>query len=254
MNNNLHLNLNACRVYSKFTTCLTDADLKEVKSSCSLRRADRFTVLAAAAVLCSRGNPFPNAFATDTGLISVSSFGPHKTVFATLDDILDYPEDMILPVRFSHSVHNAALGYLGTILKLQGPAFAVTGFESPLFAALELASTLLQANMCPQVLLIGIEEQGLLTKAAPRLDNERYPTEPEEFVCAMLLSAEPHATSRALSLNKNITEPSAKSVCTLGLTQENISQLNDASNKDALQLQPINSNRTLDQSKHDITN
>ena len=29
-----------------------------------------------------------------------------------LDDILDYPEDQILPTKFSHSVQNAVVSYL----------------------------------------------------------------------------------------------------------------------------------------------
>lgn len=238
MNNRLYLN--NCRIYSNFTVNLTEENLKEVKSSCSLRRADRFTVLSTAAVLSTQGAPFPSSFSVDTGLISISSFGPHKTVFATLDDILDYPEDMILPVRFSHSVHNAALGYLSTILKITGPAFAVTGFESPLFEALTLASTVLQAGMCPQVLLIGVEERGLLTAAATQLDTKRYPQEPEEFVCAMLLSAQATETCRPLTLNRTAKTQPEPPVCTLGLTLKNIKQLNDNNSQEELSLQPTN--------------
>ena len=219
--------LQSCRIFSRLTVPLKEEDIKAVRSACSLRRADRYTALAATAVLGRGGPPFPDSFPSDTGLVTVSAFGPHKTVFATLDDILDYPEDMILPVRFSHSVQNAAAAYLGSILKITGPAYAISGFDSPLFEALQLADTLLQAKLCPQVLLIGIEERGLLTAAAPKLAPERFSNEPEEIVCAMLLSLEQKPGGRILYLDRNSGKAPHPDTCTLGLTPEIIRQLAD---------------------------
>ncbi|NLF94253.1 MAG: beta-ketoacyl synthase chain length factor [Oligosphaeraceae bacterium] len=216
-----------CRIFSRFTCPLREEEIKAVRAAYALRRADRYTALAAAAVLGRSGAPFPSAFASDTGLITVSAFGPHKTVFATLDDILDYPEDMILPVRFSHSVHNAAAAYLGSILKITGPAFAVTGFEAPLFEALQLAQTLLQAKMCPQVLLIGIEERGLLTAAAPALAPGRFAQEPEEIICALRLSASPAPGARELHLDRDAGTAPCLDACTLGLPLETIRELTE---------------------------
>jgi len=239
------LYLQNCRVFSRFTTPLSEDDLKAVRIACSLRRADRFTTLAAAAVKAPAGQAFPATLPPSTGLITVSAFGPHKTVFATLDDILDYPEDMILPVRFSHSVHNAAAAYLGTILAITGPTFAVTGFEAPLFAALELAQTLLHAAACPKLLLIGVEERGSLTQAAPALAPERFPTEPEEIVCAMLLSTEATAGSRRVIHERHPgtgtgtgTSQPAAAACTLGLSEAAIRQLAESDNTADLRLSP----------------
>lgn len=228
-----------CRIFSRFTCPLSEDDIKAVRAAHALRRADRYTALAAAAVLSRSGTPFPAAFSSDTGLITVSAFGPHKTVFATLDDILDYPEDMILPVRFSHSVHNAAAAYLGSILKITGPAFAVTGFEAPLFEALQLADTLLQAKMCPQVLLIGIEERGLLTAAAPALAPERFVQEPEEIICALQLCAAPAPGARELHLDRDAGTTPNPEACTLGLTQETIRQLTEPDGHKPVVFRPI---------------
>ncbi len=232
------LYLKNCRIFSNFTVALTEAEIKKVKATCSLRRADRFTALAATAVRGAAGAPFPESFPTDIGLITVSAFGPHKTVFATLDDILDYPEDMILPVRFSHSVHNAAAAYLGTILQITGPTFAVTGFVSPLFEALQLANTLLLAKMCPQVLLIGIEERGLLTAVAPQLDPARFPLEPEEIICAMLLTAEQEPDCRELRLERNAGTNTRPAACSLGLPLETIQQLAQPGEREPLVIFP----------------
>ena len=164
-----------------------EADIKAVKSQCGLRRADRFTALATTAIKLAFPEQFPSFLPPDTGLIVTSSFGPHRTVFAMLDDILDYPEDQMLPTKFSHSVQNAVVSYLGTILGLKGPAFAISNFESPLAEALKLADTLLAAKLCDQLLLLAIEEHALLTQALPTLYPERYPSEPKEAAAVFLL-------------------------------------------------------------------
>ncbi len=173
----------------KFIETFAEADIKAVKSQCGLRRADHFTALAATAIKLTFPEQFPTFLPSDTGLIVTSSFGPHRTVFAMLDDILDYPEDQILPTKFSHSVHNAVASYLGTILGIKGPTFAISNFESPLVEALKLADTLLAAKLCPQLLLLAIEERALLTQNLPSLYPERYPSEPKEAAAVFLLEA-----------------------------------------------------------------
>ena len=173
----------------KIIETFTETDIKAVKSQCGLRRADHFTALATTAIKLTFPEQFPSFLPADTGLIVTSSFGPHRTVFAMLDDILDYPEDQMLPTKFSHSVQNAVVSYLGTILGLKGPAFAISNFESPLIEALKLADALLTANLCPQLLLLAIEEQALLTQIMPMLYPERFPSEPREAAAVFLLEA-----------------------------------------------------------------
>ena len=173
----------------KFIESFSDTDVKAAKSKYGLRRADRFTALAATAIQLTFPEQFPSFLPPDTGLVTTSSLGPHKTVFAMLDDILDYPEDQILPTKFSHSVHNAAASYLGTILNITGPAFAISNFESPLVEALKLADTLLATNLCPQLLLLAIEEHALLTQSLPTLYPERFPSEPKEAAAVFLLES-----------------------------------------------------------------
>ncbi|MFA6999342.1 MAG: hypothetical protein WC198_09305, partial [Victivallaceae bacterium] len=89
--------LNAYRIFGEDNSILTPADLKEARDKYSLRRSDRFTAMAVAAVTKLMGDQFPDKYAAETGLITATAFGPHRTTFATLDDILDYPEDLILP-------------------------------------------------------------------------------------------------------------------------------------------------------------
>ncbi|MBR4673647.1 MAG: beta-ketoacyl synthase chain length factor [Victivallales bacterium] len=167
-------------------TSFPEETLKEVKFKYGLRRADRFTVLATAAVKMAFSEQFPQFLPPETGLITASSFGPHKTVFANLDDILDYPEDQILPTKFSHSVHNAVTSYLGTILRITGPAFAITNFENPIDEAMNLAETLLVTGLCETLLLIAVEEEGLLTQNVAPLWQHRSQKPLQEAVSVFL--------------------------------------------------------------------
>ena len=169
----------------KFTT-FPEALLKEVKVTCGLRRADRFTVLAVAAVKMAFPERFPHFLDPDTGLVTTSSFGPHKTAFANLDGMLDYPEDQILPTCFSHSVHNAVTSYLGTILGITGPAFAITNFEHPIDEAMNLAETLLAAHLCSRLLVVAVEEDGLLPQSALPYWQPRFQTRLQEAVSVFL--------------------------------------------------------------------
>ena len=185
---------------AKIITGFQEEALKAARLRHGLRRADRFTVMAVAAVAMAFPDGFPAFSNPDTGLVTCSSFGPHKTSFDTIDDILDYPEDQILPTRFSHSVHNAVTSYLGSVLKIKGPSFAVTNFENPVYEALNLADTLLSTGMCENLLLVAVEERGLLTVTAAKDFPKRFPQEPAEAAAVFLASGNPAETSFSVTL------------------------------------------------------
>ena len=167
-----------CKTYLGFT----EEELKAARAKYGLRRADRFTSLAIAAL----DHALEEKPKQDCALITATCFGPHKTVFATLDDILDYPEDQILPTKFSHSVHNAAASYISSALKIQGPSFAICGFDCIEKQALSLANTLLHASMSGNVIVVIIEEAGLLTETTHALMPERFPNKIDEIVKVFL--------------------------------------------------------------------
>ena len=188
---------------------VSEEELKTVRLSCGLRRADRLTSLAAAAVRRAFPDSFPHGLPPETGLLTISAFGPHRTVFAMLDDILDYPEDQLLPTKFTHSVHNAVTSYLGTLLGLHGPAFALTTFEAPVFELLETADVLLSGGLCSQVLAVAVEERGLLTQEAARLCPAAYPAEPCEAAGVFLMTVEPTGTTVTLDRTRHVTRQPA---------------------------------------------
>jgi hypothetical protein len=163
-----------------------------VKSKYDLRRADRYAAIAmVSAVQAYADAGFADRAAPDTGIITVSAFGPHRTTFAFLDDILDYPEDQALPTTFSHSVHNAAAFYAASSLQIRGPSVSLTGFEDIWFDALELSSVFLNSGFCHRILLIGVEELALLTQSAAEILPESFPRKLQEGSVSLLLSSAP---------------------------------------------------------------
>lgn len=167
-----------CKTYPGFQ----EDELKAVRAKYGLRRADRFTSMAIAGI----DHALEEKPVQDCALITATCFGPHKTVFATLDDILDYPEDQILPTKFSHSVHNAASSYISSALKIHGPSFAVSGFEHIEEQATLLARTLLDASMAGNAIVVVIEEAGLLTETAQSLLPERFKDKIDDIVKVFL--------------------------------------------------------------------
>ena len=171
---------------------ITKEALQEVKNKYDLRRADRYTgiVMAAAAQACADAG-FKECAPADTGVITATSFGPHRTTFAFLNDILDYPEDQVLPTTFSHSVHNAAASYVASSLQIRGPTITLTGFEDIWFDALESSAIFLNSGSCQRILLIAAEELALLTQNLNQLLPDSFPGKFMEGAVALLLSSAP---------------------------------------------------------------
>ena len=149
-----------------------------------VRRIDRLTQLALIAADEAAGNMDHS----ETALITVSACGPAKTTCTVLDDILDYPEEEILPTGFSHSVVNASASYIGTALKINGPTFATVGFEDPFHEALVLAKSLLSSGRCRKVLIVCADEISPISEAVENARRSGFPQE-KEGAFALLLSA-----------------------------------------------------------------
>lgn len=166
---------------------ISNEDVAAARKRRALRRADRYTSMAVAGLLQCDGLDVSSLSGPETALITWSRFGPHATVFATLDDILDYPEDLILPTKFSHSVVNAAASYIGAEFGITGPTFALVGFESVEDEAFTLAKTMIKTGACTKALMVGIEETGMLTDAVKTLVPGRFAGEFEDRVDVRIL-------------------------------------------------------------------
>jgi len=157
----------------------------------AIRRADRYTAMiinAAANCLAQANLVFP--LKKKTALLVASAFGPMRTTTAMIDEILEYPENEILPTKFSHSVLNAALSYLALVAGVQGDNYALCGFDDVFSDTLVLADSLLRGGRVEQVLLVGCDEPNILTEILPDMLPEFTDKEAEDCVLAMLLTRE----------------------------------------------------------------
>ena len=134
--------------------------LKDRVALKKLRRADRFSKMSALAAWDAAGNAasLPQPAGTHPGIVVATAFGPHRTTFEFLDEILDFGDGAVSPTKFSHSVHNAAAAYIAMMLDSRGPACTVTDFRQPLYACLLTAAVWLQEKRCTHVLAGYTEE------------------------------------------------------------------------------------------------
>jgi len=157
----------------------------------AIRRADRYTAMiinAAVNGLAQANVAFP--LGDKTALLVVSAFGPSRTTFSMIDEIIEYPENEILPTKFSHSVLNAALSYLALVAGVQGDNYALCGFDDAFFDAVVLADSLLRNDRIEQVLLVGCDETNLLSEILNHVLPEFSTKDAEDCDLAMLLTRE----------------------------------------------------------------
>ncbi len=145
-----------------------------------LRRADQF--IAMAVIACHELLKKTAQQAMDpelSGLIIGTGFGPMQTNFDVLKPILD--DGQASPTLFSHSVYNAAAGYISRIFNIRGSALTITDFGYPFFNALQQANILLSTRSLQNCIVIQIETYSkLLEDAKSRsLDNTDKPWTPE---------------------------------------------------------------------------
>src|SRR5579862_2988645 len=95
-----------------------------------MRRADRFSKMAAVAALDAWNQAHQNVLMDRVGLIVASGLGPYIRTFRFLDGILDGGDTNASPTDFSHSVHGAAAAYITELLDLRGPGLTITDFEN----------------------------------------------------------------------------------------------------------------------------
>ncbi|MBU0480836.1 MAG: hypothetical protein KKG47_07025 [Proteobacteria bacterium] len=134
-----------------------------------LRRADNFiqmSVLSAAAALAAApGRDLPPE---NVGVYIGTAYGPLETNFESLGSLIDDGEGQISPTLFSHSVYNAAAGYVARLLDIRGPALTITNYGWPLLIAMEEARTAVAVGRIERGIVIGVETYSELLADAYR--------------------------------------------------------------------------------------
>jgi len=137
--------------------------LAEAAISKRMRRADRFSRMAAVAAIDAwkqAAHSCEQIARERIGLIVTSGFGPHCRGFRFLDGLLDCGDSAASPTDFSHSVHGTAAAYITELLELRGPSLSTTDFEVGFEEAVLLAQCWLEDQTCQRVLVGAVEELG----------------------------------------------------------------------------------------------
>jgi len=125
-----------------------------------MRRADRFSRMAAIAA-CDAWKQAPQEVPLErVGLIIASGLGPYNRTFRFLDGILEGGDANASPTDFSHSVHGAAAAYITELLELRGPCMTVTDFENGFEQSVQLAQCWLADGTCSRVIVGAVEDLG----------------------------------------------------------------------------------------------
>ncbi|GEM_PF-2994062 len=169
----------AIGVVSLPSNSLIENDLKK-----QLRSSGAFVtagVRAAAETLNNSGSTQEDL--ATTGIIVTSRIGDQNTTSEFIDDLIDYGIDQGSPLKFAHSVHNAAAAYIANKFNIYGPAITAVNFEASFLNGLTLAQCYLEQGICDNVLLLQIESRSLLSQVLTNYANNcvaQIPLRPTE--------------------------------------------------------------------------
>ncbi len=138
----------------------------------TLRRADDFIRLAVAAAT----EVLHGESGSDIGLILCSSYGPMETNFDVLQMVID--GETVSPALFSHSVFNAAAGYIAAVCAVEGPLSTLTEFDLPFFRGLQQGWLAVEAGFMRRCLVMQVETYSrlLADAVADSGGGERWPS------------------------------------------------------------------------------
>lgn len=163
----------------------------------ALRRIDYFAqmaLLSAFLAIEDAGLEFTDK--SRVGVIFGSGYGPTRTTFKFLDNIIDDGDFGASPTHFANSVHNALASQVSIFLKLTGPCSTVTCFEYTLSSVLITAQNWLEEGIVDYVLVgLGDEYCPVLGYAATTMGAAEATTlEPLDLERCTFLPGEGHIT------------------------------------------------------------
>jgi len=176
-----------------------------------LRRADDFIKLGVQAGYATirevKGKDFLPA--DSLGLFLGTAFGTMETNFAVLNQVVT--EEPPSPILFSHSVFNAAAGYIATIFDIQGCALTITDFVFPFFRALEQGYLAVLTGRLDYCLVLQIETYSTLLNDANKKSGSADETWCPGAVCWLLGKTDPDSSVNyqieSLKIESGLEEP-----------------------------------------------
>ncbi len=173
-----------------------------------LRRADLFIQLAVTAAHKALETADCKLIPQETGIIIGTAYGPMETNFEVLDLIVE--EEQTSPTLFSHSVFNAAAGYIARICNIRGSAMTLTDFCWPFFQALQQSFSALATGRLSHCLVLQVETYShLLADARKRTEQNTSTLWPAGAVAWLLTTTACEENSGNIRLNQLeiVTQP-----------------------------------------------
>jgi len=171
----------------------------------ALRRADDFIKLA---VVSARSvislAPSRQLLPEQIGIFMGTAYGPIETNFRFLDTLIDDGERQASPILFSHSVHNAAAGYVARLLDIQGPALTMTSFSWPFLTAISEARLAVNSGRVRRALVIGIETNSPVLEDACRQIQGNKAVSWQPAAVAWILDTADQASKYAVLLQDTV--------------------------------------------------
>jgi hypothetical protein len=184
-----------------------------------LRRADNFISLAVQAGYAALGHESISPRSGRQGLVLGTAYGPMQTNFDGLDQVVHHEQTS--PTLFSHSVFNAAAGYLSRIFALQGSGLTITDFAFPFFQALQHGFIAITTGQLESCLVLQVETYSdLLTEARNRITGNNANHWPvgavawlltgdkgkcDKEICAIDVQLRPSSGSCYLTIDEKLT-------------------------------------------------
>lgn len=163
----------------------------------ALRRIDQFAqqaLLSTHLAIEDAGIEFEDK--SRIGVVFGSGFGPTRTTFKFLDNIIDDGDIGASPTHFANSVHNALASQVSIFLGLTGPCSTVTCFEHTLSNVLITVQDWLEQDIVDYVLVgLGDEYCDVMGYAAAGLNTDKEKElDPLDFENCTYLPGEGHIT------------------------------------------------------------
>lgn len=176
-----------------------------------LRRSDVFIQMAViSAFLAVAKLPADTWHPEEIGIFIGTAYGPLETNLELLGSLIDDGEGNVSPTLFSHSVYNAASGYVARLLDIRGPAITITNFGWPFLIALEEGRMAVASGKIGRAVVICVETySAMLADAYCRFAQvESVPW--QQSALAWVLEPEGEATGLCRLHDINIQEFNSK--------------------------------------------
>jgi hypothetical protein len=133
-----------------------------------LRRADAFIRMAVVSAFSAVSGLSAKLQPEEVGVFIGTAYGPLESNFELLGSLINDGEGQISPTLFSHSVYNAAAGYVARLLDIRGPAMTITNYGWPFLIALEEGRLAVASGRIGRAVVIGVETYSALLADAYR--------------------------------------------------------------------------------------